>query len=127
MSKKTTDEKLKDFSDLLDSLDKTEDKLAPGSFNNDKWNPGDIWLSTFGKTEEPLKPCRIFNDLKKCVLDFSGEGNLPTTSLLGASLKKPAAKAKIVEYNKWTDPKRRAHNNIILLVKNDMGRQKRVN
>jgi len=91
-------------------LDRTEDKLAPGSFNNDKWNPGDIWLSTFKKTEEPLEPCRNFNDLKKCVLDFSGEGNLPATSLLGVSLKKPAAKARIIEYNKWTDPIKRAHN-----------------
>ena len=38
---------------------KSEDKLAPGSFNNDKWNPGDIWLSTFlEKTQNLLKPCR---------------------------------------------------------------------
>jgi hypothetical protein len=91
-------------------LDKKEDNLAPGSFNNDKWNPGDIWLSTFGKNAEPLEPCRNFNDLKKCVLDFSGEGNFPATSLLGVSLKKPAATARIIEYNKWTDPIKRAHN-----------------
>ena len=29
--------------------------IAPGSFSNDKWNPGDIWMSTLPKTaKEPF-------------------------------------------------------------------------
>ena len=94
-------------------LDAKEDNLAPGSFSNDKWNPGDIWLSTYAKNSKPLQNCRNFNDLKKCVLDFAGEGQLPDTKLLAVSLKKTGAagdKAKVTEYNKWTDPKNRAHN-----------------
>ena len=41
-------------------LDAKEEKIAPGSFNADKWNPGDIWLSSFNPTSQPLKECRNF-------------------------------------------------------------------
>jgi hypothetical protein len=93
--------------------DKKNDMLAPGSFLPDKWNPGDIWLSTFAKNSKPLKPCLNFNDLKKCVLDYAGEGQFPETKLLAVSLKKvdtSTTTATVTEYNKWTDPNKRAHN-----------------
>ena len=77
------------------------DKLAPGSFNADKWNPGDIWLSTLRPGKQPLKECRTFSDLKKCVLTFAGEGGLKKTTLLAVSLKKPGNpnKTKFERYN----------------------------
>ena len=90
--------------------DTKNDKLAPGSFKDDKWNPGDIWLSTFPPSIEPLKDCKNFNDLKKCVLDFSGHGQYPDTTLLGVSLKKTGDTPKLTAYNDWTDPKDRKHN-----------------
>ena len=86
-------------------LDVKEDNLAPGSFNNDKWNPGDIWLSTFNPNSQPLKNCRNFTELKQCVLDFSGQnGRDPKTELLAVSLKKPgdSKKAILNEYNTKT-------------------------
>ena len=89
---------------------KNGDNLAPGSFSNDKWNPGDIWLSSLSKTDEPLKGCKTFSELQKCVLDFSGEGQKNVTTVLPISLKKTGAKATLDKYNKWTDPKNRIHN-----------------
>ena len=86
-------------------LDAKEDNLAPGSFNNDKWNPGDIWLSSFDPNSEPLKNCRNFTELKQCVLDYSGQnGRDPKTELLAVSLKKPGnpKKALLNEYNTKT-------------------------
>ena len=84
------------------ALDAKEDKIAPGSFNADKWNPGDIWLSSFDPTAQPLKECRNFAELKQCVLTFAGkDGRSSKTELLAVSLKKPGntAKADIQEFN----------------------------
>lgn len=86
-------------------LDEKEDQLAPGSFNNDKWNPGDIWLSTYAVNEKPLEECRNLIDLKKCVIKFAGmDGNETETKLLAVSLKKPGnpKKALLKEYNTKT-------------------------
>tara|TARA_Y200000002_G_C22639705_1_gene646357 strand:- start:45 stop:1514 length:1470 start_codon:yes stop_codon:yes gene_type:complete len=75
------------------TLDLKEDKLAPGSFNNDKWNPGDIWLTTFNNNEKPLEDCRNFDELRNCVLSFAGaDGKNKNTQLLAVSLKKSASK-----------------------------------
>ena len=90
--------------------DRKRDKLAPGSFSNDKWNPGDIWLSNLPKTDEPLKGCKTFSELQKCVLDFSGEGQKKTGTLLSISLKKTGTSATLDKYNKWTDSSKRKHN-----------------
>ena len=35
-------------------LQKSDNVQAPGSFSNDKWNPGDIWMSTYGTTDYVL-------------------------------------------------------------------------
>ena len=86
-------------------LDEKEDRLAPGSFNNDKWNPGDIWLSSYSTSSDPLKECRNLSDLKKCVIRFAGkDGNQEKTELLAVSLKKPGdpKKAKVKEFNTKT-------------------------
>jgi len=83
-------------------LDEKEDKLAPGSFSPDKWNPGDIWLTNFSPEEEPLKNCRNLPQLKRCVLEYAGASKKSKkTVLLAISLKKPGStkKAGIKEFN----------------------------
>src|SRR5210317_46647 len=97
--------KLYDAFKKAKKLDEVEDKLAPGSFNNDKWNPGDIWLSTYNTSSDPLEECRNLVDLKKCVIKFAGmDGNETETKLLAVSLKKPGNPKKAVfkEYNTKT-------------------------
>tara|TARA_B100000214_G_C23943232_1_gene616742 strand:- start:47 stop:1522 length:1476 start_codon:yes stop_codon:yes gene_type:complete len=74
-------------------LDEKEDNLAPGSFKEDKWNPGDVWLTTFGSNETPLKECRNFDELRTCVLNFAGLGTQSKeVKLLAVSLKKSETK-----------------------------------
>jgi len=63
---------------------------APGSFSNDKWNPGDIWATTFRSSEKPLDGSSgSWADLNKQVADLAGANGGPT-KLLGISLKKTA-------------------------------------
>ncbi len=85
--------------------DKTSKKpQAPGSFSHDKWNPGDIWASTFGPNDEPLKEhTDSWGELNATVHKLATQGKL-----LGISLKKIAstqASAKLVEFN---SPKQRS-------------------
>ena len=97
--------KLYDAFKKAKKLDEVEDKLAAGSFNNDKWNPGDIWLSTYDTSSDPFEECRNLVDLKKCVIKFAGmDGNETETKLLAVSLKKPGNPKKAVfkEYNTKT-------------------------
>jgi hypothetical protein len=102
------------------AFDQKNDKLAPGSFRDDKWNPGDIWISSLSQDADPLKNCLTFSELQKCILNAAGQGEKPykiddttydDTILLGISLKKVEGDtAKVTEYNKWTNPKNRQHN-----------------
>ena len=80
--------------------DKRSDNVqAPGSFSNDKWNPGDIWLSTYGTTEYPLtNKYETWSELNQQVLERAGKLG-GKTKLLGISLKKVGASAKISEFN----------------------------
>ena len=82
------------------SVMKSDPFSAPGSFSNDKWNPGDIWLSSFRPKKEPFKESNTWAELNHQVLDLAGvlKGQ-PKTSLLGVSLKKLAGKGKIDYYN----------------------------
>ena len=70
---------------------KSDKFSAPGSFSNDKWNPGDIWLSSLPPKSQPLKESITWAELNQSVLDLAGElDKQPITSLLGVSLKKLA-------------------------------------
>jgi hypothetical protein len=70
---------------------KSDKFSAPGSFSNDKWNPGDIWLSSLPPKSQPLKESKTWAELNQSVLDLAGElKQQPITSLLGVSLKKLA-------------------------------------
>jgi len=73
---------------------------APGSFSNDKWNPGDIWLSSLPPKSQPLNESTTWAELNQKVLDLAGALKGQTkTSLLGVSLKKLAGPGKIDWYN----------------------------
>jgi hypothetical protein len=79
---------------------KSDKFSAPGSFSNDKWNPGDIWLSSLPPKSQPLKESNTWAELNQSVLDLAGElDKQPITSLLGVSLKKLAGRGKIDYYN----------------------------
>ena len=70
---------------------------APGSFSNDKWNPGDIWMTTLPVSSKPLDHVvcswgEINAEVEK--LAFDGK-------LLGVSLKKVTGQnAKWKEFNR---------------------------
>ena len=73
---------------------------APGSFSNDKWNPGDIWLSSLPMSADPLKETKDWQELNTKVLEAAGElKKNKTTSILGVSLKKLGNKGKVDRYN----------------------------
>ena len=75
---------------------------APGSFSHDKWNPGDIWASTFSSTSTPLaKFTDSWGQLNGEVLRLGGNGEKRNIQLLGISLKKigASASAKLQEFS----------------------------
>ena len=80
---------------------KSQTPQAPGTFSDDKWNPGDIWLSSFPMKSQPLQESNTWAELNQKVLDFAGElKKQPKTSLLGVSLKKLAdTGGKVDRYN----------------------------
>lgn len=81
---------------------KSKDPQAPGSFSNDKWNPGDIWASTFPPDSSPLMEyTSSWGELNAQVSKLAGVKQ-NQTKLLGISLKKigaSAPKAKLSEFN----------------------------
>ena len=82
--------------------------IAPGSFSDDKWNPGDIWMSTQMPTaNEPFvdnkkykKPPVEWTTLREAVVDKS---NINT---IGVSLKKVEGNPRVVGFN----TRERSHN-----------------
>ena len=80
-----------------DSL--SNNRQAPGSFSNDKWNPGDIWMSTYSPTTYPLvDKFETWSELNQQVLKESGKLG-GKTKLLGISLKKVFGNGRLEEYN----------------------------
>ncbi len=69
---------------------------APGSFGDDKWNPGDIWMTTFGLEESKLPdmPTDSWSKLNKKIYELA-----QNKELLGVSLKKIERTPKADEYN----------------------------
>jgi hypothetical protein len=70
---------------------------APGTFSHDKWNPGDIWMTTLGFQATPLLDKKFTADwstLNAEVERLANEG-----IVLGVSLKK-LKNARIHEFNK---------------------------
>lgn len=80
---------------------------APGSFSNDKWNPGDIWMSTLQPTAKPLENfTNSWGELNGEVLRLAGGGvsGTGTVSLLGISLKRIAATANEAKLQEFSTP-----------------------
>jgi hypothetical protein len=69
---------------------------APGSFGDDKWNPGDIWMTTLGMeaSKLPDMPTDSWAKLNKAVYDLA-----QSKELLGVSLKKIERTPKANEFN----------------------------
>jgi len=86
----------------VQKLDRKQEKpQAPGSFSEDKWNPGDIWASTFDKNEKPLENfTSSWGELNAEVYRLAQSGEL-----LGISLKKVGAKATQATYTEYNAPK----------------------
>lgn len=80
---------------------------APGSFSPDKWNPGDIWASTFAPTSKPLeKFTNSWGELNGEVLRLGGGGNKSNVQLLGISLKKIGTGA--AKFQEFSTPEMKA-------------------
>ena len=70
---------------------------APGSFSNDKWNPGDIWMTTLSSGSKPLEDhvC-TWGSLNDEVVHLANTGKM-----MGVSLKRVnAPRARTTFFNK---------------------------
>jgi len=72
---------------------------APGSFSNDKWNPGDIWMSNMKPSEQPLDTFKSWSELNQSVLQKAGQVQTKQMKLLGVSLKKLGGGIKVQPFN----------------------------
>lgn len=77
------------------------DKQAPGTFAQDKWNPGDIWISNSNNPNDFILPTASWSELNKAILNYA----IDTSSqkrLIGISLKKviQPRKPTVTEINK---------------------------
>ena len=87
---------------------KQEVRKAPASgYSDDKWNPGDIWMSTLDPNPSTSKPLDFSKEGKSCNLTFEAlkeavQKAADNKTILAVSLKKLAGAAKITEYNKET-------------------------
>ena len=74
------------------------DPQAPGSFSHDKWNPGDIWASTFSPNESPLvNSTSNWGELNERVYALAND-----KKLLGISLKK--VESTVANYQEYNSP-----------------------
>lgn len=82
--------------ECLDADKASSTPQAPGSFGDDKWNPGDIWMTTFGleSTKLPDMPTDSWSKLNKTIYDLA-----QNKELLGVSLKKIERTPKASEFN----------------------------
>ena len=78
---------------VFDADKKSDDPQAPGSFSDDKWNPGDIWQTTL--KEVPKLSTDSWGALNADIYKFAQE-----RKMLAVSLKKIGASAHVEEYNK---------------------------
>jgi hypothetical protein len=77
---------------VYDADKKSKNPQAPGSFSDDKWNPGDIWMTTL--TKVPTISNDSWGSLNKDVYELARN-----KKLMAVSLKKVGASAHIEEFN----------------------------
>ena len=92
----------------------SELKESIASFSDDKWNPGDIWMSTQKPTEEPFTWTMpdMPKNMEKHICDWPSLQKAVFQSALwgetlGISLKKTGASATLKEFNNIGDVKER--------------------
>lgn len=87
--------------EVMDADKASKTPQAPGSFGDDKWNPGDIWMTTFGLSASSLPnlPTDSWSSINKKIYELAGKGNPATRELLGVSLKKIERTVRDSEYN----------------------------
>ena len=84
---------------------KQEVRKAPASgYSDDKWNPGDIWMSTYDPNPSTSKPLDYGKGGESCNLTFEllkkdVQKEADKKRLLGVSLKKVEKTATVTEYN----------------------------
>lgn len=77
----------------------TGEPQAPGSFSNDKWNPGDIWATTLPNEAKPLHDFTdSWGELNDAVARLSGAFG-GDAKILGISLKRLSGMGKVQEFN----------------------------
>lgn len=84
---------------------------APGSFSHDKWNPGDIWMTTLSADSLPLdKFTDSWGQLNGEVLRLAGGGVTGTgpVTLLGISLKRIGATQQTAKLDEFSTPQQMA-------------------
>lgn len=93
--------KIYEYKSLTQKKDKeSETPQAPGTFANDKWNPGDIWMTTLDSV--PELPTDSWMSLNSEIYRLAQE-----RVMLGVSLKKIIRTPKIDEYNSPKNSKQR--------------------
>ena len=90
-------------------------KAPLSGFSDDKWNPGDIWMSTLEPNPNSSRPLDFGKGGKSCVLTFEALKKeifelSKKKELLGVSLKKVGKKANITAFNTHPD---RTNNEIV--------------
>ena len=101
----------------FDKKQEPDVRKAPLSgYSDDKWNPGDIWMSTYDPDPSNSKPLDFSKGGKSCNLTFemlkkAVQKEADNKKLLGVSLKKVESKATVTEYNL---PKREQNVNVSL-------------
>ena len=102
--KKTCEKHNKDLIKSGEAPSDIEESLT--SFSNDKWNPGDIWMSTNKPTKEPFSwtPPEMKKNMKVHVCDWvnlqkSVYESADAGETLGISLKKTGKTANFSEFN----------------------------
>jgi len=84
---------------------KQEVRKAPASgYSDDKWNPGDIWMSTLDPNPSSSKPLDFSKEGKSCNLTFEAlkeavQKAADNKTILAVSLKKLAGDGKITKFN----------------------------
>ena len=92
----------------LTKKDEGRKMIAPGSFSNDKWNPGDIWMSTLPlSTKDPFPAKEWEGKLGVNTCDWDALRGVvfhvaDIGQTLGVSLKKLGSSAHVSEFNRPT-------------------------
>ena len=89
----------------FDKTLKADVRKAPAAgYSDDKWNPGDIWMSTLNPNPNTSKPLDFSKEGKSCNLTFEAlkeavQKEADNKTILAVSLKKLAGAAKISQFN----------------------------